>query len=235
MKRRTTKSKQNNNKQGNFLSKYEKQAVSRLRTNTMEFASVVRGAVTDSNTGGVTAQSYAFLLNNPGWYRTPAGGFAQCPTLTPLLADEVKVFDEYRVIKLTLKYMPWVTGQVRVNTAVAFTAPSDPTLVMSIDYDDPANWVSNAQCLASQNPGVYHAYEPRMQVLSMVQKDSVDGRKWLNFQAITPSGTTPADPNNPAKLASIKVRKFGYQLASTTEATFYPEWTILLKAAYTLA
>jgi len=209
--------------------------ISRLRTNTVEFATIIRGSVNDANSStGTGPQSYCFPINYPGYFVNPASGITTL-TQAPLLADEKAVFDEYRVVKVQVKYLPWVTGQVRVCSAVAFTAPSDPTLIMSVDYDDLALWSSNTKALNSQNPAMYHAYEPKMQVITMTQQDSVDGRKWLNFQAIAPSLTSPPDPNNPAKIGAIKVRKFGYQLTGTTEATFYVEWTVLLKGVYTLA
>lgn len=209
--------------------------MSRLRTNTVEFASVIRAVVLDSNAGGVTPQSYSFLLNYPSFYVNPGAAMGAMTTVASLLANEQKVFDEYKVTSMTVKYLPWVTGQVRVDTAVAFTAPVDPTLVMAVDYDDAAIWSSNAKSLNSQNPAIYHSYSPKIAQIVMKQTDPIDGAKWLNLGAITASYTTPPDPNNPAKLASVKLRKFGYHLANTTEGSIYAEWTCLFKASYTLS
>jgi hypothetical protein len=214
---------------------YERQMISRLRSNTVEFASVIRGAVLDANAGGIGPQSYSFFLNYPGYYANPGAAVGQMTTISSVIANEQKVFDEYKVTSLHVKYLPWVTGQVRVNTAVAFTAPSDPTLVMSVDYDDSAIWSSNAKALNSQNPAIYHSYAPGIQSLTMRQRDRVDAMKWLNLGSIVPNLTTPPDPNNPAKIGSVKVRKFSYQLNATTEGTFYAEWTVLFKGVYTLS
>lgn len=209
--------------------------ISRLRTNTVEYATVIRGSFTDSNTGGVTGQSYCVFLNYPSYYRPAAGGIAQCTTTSAILATEQKVFDEYKVTKLVVKYMPWVTGQIRVNTAVAFTGPVDPTLVMTVDYDDFAQFSSLAQAYTAQNAAIHSTYEPGFKVCVMKQQDKLDAMKWMNFQAIVPSASTPPDPNNPVKTSSIKLWKQAYQLMSTTEGTIFCEWTILLKGIYSLA
>jgi len=194
-----------------------------------------RGTVSDINSGGVTSQSYSFFLNYPTYYVNPSGTIAQVSTFGSVFTDEKAVFDEYRVVDLTVKYLPWVNGQLRVNTAVAFTAPSNPLLVMSVDYDDSTIWTSDAKALNAQNPAMYHAYTSSMKVQRMQQRDKVDAEKWLNFQAIAPSLTSPPDPNNPSKLSAVKVRKFGYQLNATTEGTFILEWTVLVRGVYTLA
>lgn len=219
----------------NSESKLEKSMISRLRTNTVEFAQLVRGSITDSNTGATTAQGYSFFLNYPGYYFGPSSTIALLPNKTSLLADESKVFDEYKVTKLTVKYLPWVTEQARVNTSVAFTAPVDPTLIMSVDQDDYAPFTSLSQALGSQNPAIYHSYSSSIKEIAMRQKDRVDAGKWLNFQARIPSTSTPPDPNNPAKISAVKVWKAGYQLASTSEGTFYAEWIVILRGSYTLA
>lgn len=238
MKRRTTKNKQRNNNGGGSLTKYEKMSIARIRTNTTEFACIIRGAVTDANTGGIGAQSYSFFLNYPSYYRNASATIAQLPTISPLINDEKSVFDEYKVTKLTVKYMPWINSQVRVSTAVAFTAPTDPTLVMSYDYDDSANYASNAQAMGSQNAAIFSSVAnvvgQRLPQIVMRQKDKLVETQWLNFQAIIPSAAGSPDPNNPVKISALKVRKFGYQLMNTTEGTFYAEWTILLKGVYTL-
>jgi len=228
------KSKQQDKDQSSGLSKYEKMSISRLRTNTVEFASTIRGLITDSNAGGTTAQSYSFFLNYPTYYRNPGGTIAQMTTVAGLISDEKSVFDEYKVSKLVLKYLPWCNAQIRVNTAVAYTAPSDPTLIMSVDLDDSAGWSTNQQALGSQNSAVYSSYANKIPKITMLQHDKLVEMQWLNFQAIVPNQTTPPDPNNPVKLASIKVRKFGYQLAATAEGSMYAEWTVIFKGSYTL-
>jgi len=153
-----------------------------------------------------------------------------------LLVDEQKVFDEYKVLKLQVKYLPYVTGQVRVNTAVAFTAPTDPLLIMSMDYDDSVAWGSTlTQPLNSQNPAIYMKYSDQIRTITMKNKDKAQLGNWLNTQGIIPNVTTPPDPNNPSKLASIKTYTSAYQLASTAEGAFIAEWTCLFKGAYTLA
>jgi hypothetical protein len=145
------------------------------------------------------------------------------------------VFDEYKVSKLVVKYLPWVTGQVRVDTAVAFTAPSDPTLIMTVDQDDPAPFTSISQAMSSQNPAIYHRYDSKIKALEMGQVDPVDARKWLNFQLRIPSYTSVPDVNNTAKLSAVKVVIAAYQIANTTEGSIFAEWTVLLRGAYTLS
>jgi len=208
--------------------------VSRLRSNTAEFATLIRCSVGDFNAAAITNQGYSFFLNYPSYYRVPAGTITQMSAPT-LLANEQKVFDEYKVVKLVVKYMPWVTSQVRVNTAVAFTAPSDPLLIMTVDYDDSAIFTSSTKALNAQNAALHNCYEPTLKVCSMKQMDPVDKQKWLNLGAIIPNATTPPDVNNPAKLASIKLWKDAYQLANTVEGSIFAEWTVIFKGIYSLA
>jgi hypothetical protein len=231
MKRRQNKSK----KVGLAVSKYEAQSIRRLRTNTVEFASLIRGVIQDLNAATTNAQSYAFYLNYPGYYVNPASTIAQCPTITNLIANEQKVFDEYKVTSLKVRYVPWVTNQVRVCTAVAFTAPVNPILVMACDLDDAAIWSSDAKAYNAQNPSVYHRYEPKIASINFRQRDKLDAMKWCNLQAIVPNSTTPPDANNPVKTSALKARVFGYQLANATEGTFLCEWTVIMRGSYTLA
>lgn len=175
------------------------------------------------------------FLNYPSYYVSSAGTFAQMSTVSSLLSNEQKVFDEYKVTKLTVKYIPWVTQQVRVNTAVAFTAPVDPLIVFHVDYDDAALITTLAKALNAQNPGIHRSHTDSIPSCTMVQKDSVDKAKWLNFGAIVPSLSSPPDPNNPAKLATIKLWKQEFFLSATTEATLLAEWTVLVKGTYSLS
>jgi len=59
--------------------------------------------------------------------------------------------------------------------------------------------------------------------------------KWLNLGAIIPSASSPPDPNNPAKLSSIKVWIDQYQVANVNEALIIAEWCVLFKGSYSLA
>jgi len=234
--RKSSGRKNGNNKTNSMgVSRYEKQSIARLRTNTAEFATVVRGAVSDSNSANTNPQSYSFYMNYPGYYVNPASTIAQLPIISNLIANEQKVFDEYKVTKMNVTYVPWVTGQVRVNTAVAFTAPVNPLLVMAPDLDDAALWSTDVKAYNAQNRSIFHRYSPVIASCTQRQVDTVDARKWLNFQAIVPNSTTPPDPNNPAKTAAMKARVFGYQLTATTEGQFIVEWTVLVKGSYTLA
>lgn len=206
--------------------------VSRLRTNTVEFCSVIRAyhQLSNSSTSGC---GFSYFLNYPSYFVNSAGSITQLTTDT-LLNNEQKVFDEYKVRSLKMTLLPWVTGQIRVNTAVAFTAPTDPLLLVALDYDDAALITNINKALNAQNRSIYHAYTDRVQVVTMRQRDPVDKMKWCNLGAIAPSLTSPPDPNNPVKLASIKLWKQAFQLANTTEMSVILEWTVLFKGAYTI-
>jgi len=214
----------------------ERLNIARLRTNTAEFAQLVRGSFQDSNSGGTTPQGHSIFLNYPTYRVTPAGTIAQCSTVTGLLANEQKVFDEYKVTSLKVKYLSWVTGSIRVNTAVAFVGPLSPILIMGFDLDDSAIWTTYAKAISAQQPAMYNKYSGNgMHSITMRQRDPVDKQKWLNLGAIIPNTSTPPDPNNPSKLASVKIYVDAYQISNTTEATIICEWTVLFKGSYTLA
>lgn len=219
---------------------YEKMAISRLRTNSVEFAQTVRGYFNDLNTGGVGGQSYAVFLQYPSYYRTAAGAIAQLGSITGLLANEQKVFDEYKVTKLTVKYLSWVTGQNRVcDVAVpSATGPAvSPIIIMGTDADDGALWTSVMKALSSQSIGaVMNKYSSGgVHSLTMKQTDSIEQQKWLNLGSIVPSASTPPDPNNPAKLSSVKIWVDAYILQNQVEGDIFCEWEVLFKGSYTLA
>jgi hypothetical protein len=209
--------------------------IARLRTNTVEFTSTVRGAFSDFNTAGVSPQSFAFFLNYPTYYRNNAGSIAQLATVAHVFASEQKVFDEYKVSKLQVMYQKWLVGQIRVSTAVALTAPQDPLLILGSDNDDSADWTGTPQAYNTQGVAIHHVYsEPSLITYSMVQPDSASAAKWLNVQAAVPNQTTPPDPNNPSKLASIKAFKAAYQAMNTTEGVFFCEWTVHFRGVQTI-
>jgi len=189
----------------------------------------------DANSTGTSGQSYTFYLNYPGYIRNPAGTIAQITNVASLFANEQKVFDQYKVKSLTIKYLPFVTSKARVDSAVAFTAPTDSTLIMTDDYDDSALFVNISKALNCQNPSIYNCYNGSMPTLTMRQQDPVDAAKWLNCQVSIPSGSASADPNNTAKLSSVKIWKQGYQLMSTGEANIFAEWLMVYKGMYTIS
>lgn len=213
-------------------------AISRLRTNSVEFAQKVRGAFVDINTGGVGGQSYAVFLNYPSYYRNASGSIVQMG-ITGLLANEQKVFDEYKTTSLTVKFLSYYTGQVRVTNvlaAAATGAPINPLVVMGTDADDSALWTTVLKAYGSQNPAIYNKYNSSG-ILRITQKqtDSIERMKWLNLGGIVPSASTPPDPNNPSKLSAVKLWVDGYQLTNENEAVIICEWTVLFKGSYTLA
>jgi hypothetical protein len=218
---------------------FESRLIGRLHTNSCEFAQVVRGFFNDQNTGGVGGQSYAVFLQYPSYYRNAAGSIAQTGIVTGLLAQEQKVFDEYKVVSLKVRYLQYFTGQDRVaNVAVASATgpPVSPLVVMATDADDSALWTSVSKAMGSQNSAVYNKYKGSgFCDIVMKQTDAVEKSKWLNLGAIIPNSTSPPDPNNPAKLSSVKLWVDAYQLASQVEAGIFCEWTCLFKGSYTLA
>jgi len=213
---RVPRSQRRKNRKGGKSKSLESLNIARLRTNTAEFAQLVRGSFSDLNTAAVTAQSYSVFLNYPSWKVNASSTIGQCSSLTGLLANEQKVFDEYKVTKLVVRYLPWVTNQVRVSSAVAFTAPTSPLLIMGTDLDDAGLWVTRSKAMSAQNRSLFNRYYGGMHTVTMRQHDPVDRQKWLNLGAFTPSSSSPPDPNNPSKLAAVKIFVDGYQLMNTT-------------------
>jgi len=227
------------NKSSNLsLSRYEKMSISRIRTNTAEFPTVIRGYFNDINTGGIAGQSFSIFLNNPTYYRNAAGSITQM-NAPSILANEQKVFDEYKVKSLKVSYLPFYTGQVRVaNVAVAVTAgsPISPLLILGYDLDDSALFTSAAKATNSQQTVFFNKFNAGQRpALTMNQVDKVDSMKWLNLGALVPNLTTPPDPNNPSKLASVKTWTDAYMLANNVDGIFICEWTVLLKGVYSLS
>jgi len=232
------KSSGSNKQSKNSVARYEAISIKRLRTNSAEFAQTVRGYFNDINTSGVGAQAYSVFLNYPSYYRNAAGTIAQTGVVTGLLAQEQKVFDEYKCTRLKVTYLSYVTGQVRVAyvaASAAAGAPSTPLFVMGTDLDDSALWTTSAKAISSQNPAIFNRFDPKgMRTCVMRQVDSLEKQKWLNLGAIIPSTSAPPDPNNPAKLSCVKLWNDGYVLTNVPEALIMCEWTVLFKGSYTL-
>ncbi len=81
----------------------------------------------------------------------------------------------------------------------------------------------------------------RQKTLSVFkQVDAVEKLKWLNLGAIIPNVSTPPDPNNPAKLASIKTWTAitggsAYPVTNTAMGMFIAEWAVWFKGVYTIS
>jgi hypothetical protein len=214
----------------------EKTLIARLRTNSAEFAQTVRGTFNNFNSGGVTGQGCCIFLNYPTYLRNFAGSIVQCTTTSGLLANEQKVFDEYKVAKLTVRYVSYVTGQVRVDTSVGFAAPLSPLIFMGVDWDDSALITSKLLAMDLQGCLIANRFSSNGIHTKTIQQRELAGKSsWLNLGAIIPNATTPPDPNNPSKLACLKTWIHGYFLANTTEGEFICEWTVIFKGSYTLA
>jgi len=210
--------------------------ISRLRTNSVEFATIIRCTAQVSQSSGTGPNAMSFFLNYPSYYVNAAGAIAQMGSVPSILAEEQKTFDMYKVVQLKTTYYPWVTGQQRVSTAVAFTAPNDPTALFALDYDDSALFTSQAKALNAQNlRAVIHSYDGRTHSVLQRQVDPTLRERWLNLGAIAPSLTSPGDPNQTAPLACTKFWKASYLLTATQEASIICEWMVLFKSVYVLA
>lgn len=229
----------------------KKNAVSLLRRatlNNFQFTSVVRATVGDSNTTTASV-GVSFFLNYPTYYRNIAGTIVQMTNVAALLANEQKVFDEYKVITLTLKYMPYLTNNVPLssyttaagNTGVTQIAPPwDPSIIVGQDNDDSAVLTTVAKALSNQGINYRSRVGNDVRTLwVMKQVDPIEQMKWCNLGAIIPNVSSPPDPNNPIKLASIKCwtgigPAAAYPLANTTIGVYVAEWMVKFKGVYTL-
>jgi len=205
----------------------------------VEFAAKVRSYFSDNNAGGVGGQSYAVFLNYPTYYRNAGGTIAQMGVVGTLLANEQKVFDEFKVVSLEVRYLPFFTGQSRVADVAAPAiagAPASPLLIMGTDNDDAALFTNVNKALNSQNGQLFNKFNDRaMPRMRQRQTDKIDALKWLNLGAIVPSLSAAADPNNPAKLASTKIWVDGYFLSTQTEALILCTWTCMFKGVFTIS
>lgn len=220
------------------------QSIKSIRSTTlnrMQFTCLVRGTYADSNTA-TTGAGFSFFLNFPTYLRNQAGAIVQCTGAPTIFANEQKVFDEYKVSSLTLRYIPYLQAGVQLasyttatgNSGVTDVAPSfDPTIIVGVDGDDSALFTSYNKALNSQGSAMHTRFGNYIKLLTRQMPDDPTG--WLNLQANVPNNSTPPDPNNPAKLAAIKVWCAGYPLASTTLGTFVAEWMVTFQGVYTLS
>lgn len=223
--------------------------IKKTTLNNFEFTSVIHGSFADSNstTSGV---GFSFFLNYPTYIRNGAGSIVQCSNVANLLANEQKMFDEYKVLSLTVRYVPFLQASILLSnftTAVGNSTPTpvapqwDPTIIVSQDNDDSANLTSIAKALSGQGMAIFTRQSPRglITLAKMTQVDKIEKMKWLNLGAIVPNVSTPPDPNNPVKLASVKVWTGigvgnAYPLASTSVGVYVLSWLIKTKGVYTL-
>jgi len=222
------KRRQKSNKSSNSFLK-------RVSMNNMCFPIVIRGLVNDFAASGVGSQALAFFVNYPTYYRNPAGSIAQAATVSSLLANEQKTFDEYRVESLKVSYLPFL------QNSVSTTGMFDPTVAAGVDLDDSADFTTAGRALNSQGLAIKlrTGQQAPIPLCDFQQVDSVEKAKWLNLGAIIPSTSTAADPNNPAKLSSVKVYTGltapAYPLTNTTIGLFLLEWCMILRGTYTIS
>lgn len=220
-----------NNKKNNSSSSFLK----RVSMNNMEFPIVIRGLVNDFAASGTGSQALAFFVNYPTYYRNPSGSIAQAATVSSLLANEQKTFDEYRVDSLRVSYLPFL------QNSTSTTGMFDPSIAAGVDLDDSADFTTAGRALNSQGlairmrTGQGHV----IPLCDFQQVDFLEKKKWLNLGAIIPSTSTAADVNNPAKLATVKVYTGltapAYPLTNTTIGLFVLEWCMILKGTYTIS
>jgi hypothetical protein len=186
---------------------------------------IIRGSVNDTNTGGTGNQGFSFFLDFPTYYRNPAGTVAQCGNVATSYANEFKTFDEYRVLGLKCRYVPYFQSHADSTASVSI----DPTLLSSQDYDDSSLLTGITKAFNSQDEkfSVHTVWGQNPKLLSsMPQADAYDKLKWLNTAAPTPSAL---DPSAPGSLASIKIYRNGYGAANQIVGVFILEWDVVLR------
>jgi len=221
-------------------------SMKRVALNSFTFPTIVRATINDSKTGAMTGNAFSFFLNYPTYYRDGnTGTIAQMQNVPTLLANEQKVFDEYKIHSCRLEYFPYIRGidllssytTASGNTGVTNISPVvDPSVITAIDLDDSALFVSYAKALNAQGAAFKSRFGTQPIFLAeFKQQDKVEAMKWLNLGAIIPNTSTPPDPNNPAKLASIKVWTNGYPLNSSAMGNFICTWKVWFKGVYTIS
>jgi hypothetical protein len=189
---------------------------------------LVRATFPDQNAGGTGAQGCDFLLNYPTYWRNFGGTFAQAASLSSSFANEQKLFDEYKVEQMKVKYLPFYQAAGASVTTTAI----DPTLISLQDTDDATNLTTYNKALNSQHSSfgiqsVFH--ESIFTVQVMKQQDAFNELKWLNSQSPSPSSP---DAVNPAQQASVKIWRNGYGAAATSTGVFLVEWDVVWRGVY---
>jgi hypothetical protein len=195
--------------------------------NTDVFRSQVTAYVVDSNTTTAGSQGFAFFLNYPNYYRNPAGTILTCAQVSTNLANEMKMFDEYKVLSLTLRYLPWVNS---VSYAAA-TVPLDPVMFIVTDNDDSALLTTQGKALNGQGTSVFSVVDNAGKEIRVTQynEGSHAKGKWGNSQSPSPAAL---DSVNPLELASIKVYVNAYAAANSIKGTFLLQWDVLFRGIY---
>lgn len=226
--------------------------IRRTKLNNFTMTQIIRGSTPDLKSSVVTGAAYAFFLNYPTYFRADSGSIGQMQNVPSLVANEQKVFDEYKVVELRLWYIPLLHTSVPLasyttaagNSGVTQVAPSwDPSLLVGLDLDDSANFTSLSKALNVQGSGVVkmRSGDQVVKLIDFPQVDNIDAMKWLNFGNLVPSVSSPPDPNNPAKLSTIKVNtgialpSLAYPITNTTVGAFVAEWVTILRGSYTLS
>ncbi len=226
--------------------------IRRAKLNNFTFPQIIRCSTPDLKSTVVTGAAYAFFLNYPSYMRADSGSIGQMANVASILANEQKVCDEYKVLELRLWYVPLLQTSTPLasyttaagNSGVTQVAPAwDPSMLVGLDLDDSANFTSLAKGLNVQGSNVIKMRTGNrvIKCIDFPQVDDVDSMKWLNLGAIVPNTTSPPDPNNPAKLSTIKVNtgvalpNTAYPITNTTVGAFVCEWVTILRGTYTLS
>jgi hypothetical protein len=190
--------------------------------NIQTFRSNIIAALSDVNTGGAGSQGFCFLLNYPSYCRTAAGALAQMGAVADNYANEFKLFDEYKVHSLTLRYVRWYSQS---SLYIAANVALDPRMYVATDNDDSAQITSEVKMLSSQGWTIHSLVEPRQNdVVAVLRNEGKDQKdRWLNTNSPSPSAPDAVVPGN---FASIKTLTMSYEAINGIRGTFYATWDV---------
>jgi len=189
---------------------------------------IVRASQNDANSSGTGGQGYSFLLNYPTYFRAPGGSFSQCGNVASSFANEVKTFDEYRVLGMRVMYSP----NFQSHSDATSTVSIDPTLLSLQDFDDSALLTSIGKALNAQDPsyGIQTVWGQKPFMLqNMRQVDPFDELKWLNTQNSNPSSP---DAIVPASQSAVKIWRNGYGAINQIVGVYTIEWDVVFRGIY---
>jgi len=143
-------------------------------------------------------------------------------------ANEFKMFDEYKVHSLTVKYIPWSNSSNWVSAGVSL----DPSAYWTMDQDDGALITSFSKALNADNVRIVSLLESQGAIHTsyMPQSDPETRLKWGNVQAPSPSAP---DATTPLKLGAVKVYTGAYEAANVIRGLFVATWDIEYQGLYT--
>jgi len=193
--------------------------------------------VSFTGNGGVSLIGYAFPLNNPTIYRSPATTWGQISGAGTAISNvwtrcfgAQAIFDEYKVISLRVRFVP--SEQETHGNTSAYDTVDQPSLVYSFNDLDDSNLITTEAYML--NRGVYPKSYTEHPVTFHFKQLPEKRKIWLNTANYSLNPTTAATVATGPMVDQTSSLKLLFATGTTNLAVasvgrLYAEWDVLFR------